>query len=169
MPSGRLIRDLTSSNNLLITQVLKQYAFGDRDIREYSEDNVYNQGDVVVFFNRDGSYSLRQPKEDNVTGNFEATKWSEIILSELIQYCVRNSGLVIVSDTKPTNEDNLIWYQSFANRYESSDFDNLYTSTERIRSKSGLIMISDDKPLNLDNLVWLEPISIETSDTFDDF
>ena len=169
MPSGRLIRDLTSSNNLLITQVLKQYVFGDRDIREYSEDNVYNQGDVVVFFNKDGSYTLRQPKEDNVTGNFAATKWSEIIVSELIQHWERNSGLVIVSDIKPTNEDNLIWYQSFANRYESSDFDNLYTSTERIRSKSGLIMISDDKPLNLDNLVWLEPISIEASDDFDDF
>ena len=169
MPNGRLIRDLTSSNNLLVTQVLKQYIFGDRDIREFSESNVYNQGDVVIFFNDDGSYILRQPKENDVTGKFEATKWSEIIVSELIQHWERNSGMVIVSDIQPTNPDNLIWYQSFANRYLSNDFDHLYTSTEKIRSKSGLIMVSDDKPLNIDNLIWFEPIDIQTSNDFDGF
>lgn len=169
MHNGRLIRDLTSSKNTLITQILKQYVFGDRDIREFSEDKDYNHGDVVIFFNEDGSYTLRQPKEDNVTGKFDDSKWMEIIISDLVQNWERKSGLVVVSDIKPTYEDNLIWFQSFANSYTTNDFDNLYLTTKKIRSKSGLVMVSNNKPLNIDNLIWYEPISIENSDDFDDF
>ena len=144
-------------------EMLKAYLFGNSDVRPYDENKTYNQGNVILCEGENGTITLKQPIEDEVTGPFDEKKWNEMVLSELIWRSARKVDLVIISDTQPTQDENEIWMKPVEDRSDL-DLSVLFEGDTGIKIENDYVSISDERPIRLNNIIWHEPISVREED-----
>lgn len=164
----RYIKDLNKEDNAVLMDVFKTYLFGKTAIREFSEEKIYSQRDVAIFYDEDGQLILRQPLVDNITGPYDDEQWAEVVISEMAWRSTRDFDLVLVSNTQPTSLTNRVWLQPVTETL-TDDFEGLVI-TSGVDFMDAHFAITDKTPLSISNIVWMQPLSkvTETSD-FDDF
>ena len=66
-----LIKKIIRDDILNVKVLLLTTVFGNKIPELYDPNKVYNKGDIVVYINEDGTYSIYVVQKDNVTGRFE--------------------------------------------------------------------------------------------------
>lgn len=94
------IKVQSTKNNLgNITNLLKNYVFGDKTITEYSESATYNKGDLVYVVAND-TVTIYEALTDGITGTFDDADWKLYTIGTTVTE---------ISDTKPVNPSNNVW------------------------------------------------------------
>lgn len=102
-----LLRDLRNSNFTLL-QLLNSFVFGNKEIRPYEESKSYNIGDLIIQTDENNKIKIYQATRNGITGEFDITKWSEKILSNIVSQNTDN--VVMISKTQPVLNENRVWY-----------------------------------------------------------
>lgn len=82
-----------------ITNLLKNYVFGDKTITEFNEAVTYNTGDLVYVIT-DDRVAMYESMEDGITGPFVDTKWRLYTLG---------TTATEISETQPVSPSNNVW------------------------------------------------------------
>lgn len=109
-------------NNIIdkqgIVNLLKNFIFGNSSVEIYDQNKVYNSGDKAFVFDiATGDIKVVTATEDNVTGQYDVSKWNDMTLADTI-----GSGLddvLVISDKEPTERITQIWLmpESYSTHY----------------------------------------------------
>ena len=99
-------------NNILdkqgILNLLKQFIFGNSDIELYDQDKVYKFGDKSYIIDTlTGDINVITATSDNVTGEYDPTKWNNITLADTVGG--GTDKVVVISEYRPRDRVTKLW------------------------------------------------------------
>lgn len=113
-------------NSVLLPSII----LGDEVVSEYDSSQTYNVGDKVIIYDESGNATIYTAKENGITGEFNASKWSALSLFELLNKTQR----IWVGKEEPADmKENDIWLKSYdpveVTFVPNNDADEEYTVT----------------------------------------